>query len=103
MREKKSILQQISRFLLECSSHLRRKRVTAEVHRRHVHPGVSRADVIVNDRAILGPLAAIGTLEARRFAALVLLVPLQILAVDVSSAAAQADEPLVPEVLVGET
>lgn len=66
---------------------------------------MSRAHVIVNDRAILRPLAAIGTLEAGRFAALVLLVPLQVLAVDVSSAAAQADEPLVLEsaILVGDT
>lgn len=58
---------------------------------------MSRAHVIVNDRAILCPLAAIGTLETRRFAALVLLVPLQVLAVDVPSTAAHADEPLVSE------
>lgn len=58
---------------------------------------MSRTHVIVNDRAILRPLAAIGTLEARRFATLVLLVPLQVFAVDVPSTAAHADEPLVSE------
>lgn len=51
-----------------------------------------RAHVIVNDRTILRPLVAIWALEARRSAALVLLMPLQILIVDVSPVAALADE-----------
>lgn len=53
-----------------------------------------RSHMIVNGRAILGPLAAIRTLEARRSAAVVHLMPLQVPLVDVPSAATLADEPL---------
>lgn len=67
--------------------------VTAEVYRHHIHLGVNRAHVIVNDRAVLGTLLAIRALEPRRPAALVLLVSPQILIVDVSSVAALAVEP----------
>lgn len=51
--------------------------------------------MIVNGRAILGPLAAIRTLEARCSAAVVHLMPRQVPVVDVPSVATLADEPLV--------
>lgn len=51
--------------------------------------------MIVNDGAILAPLATIRTLEARRSAAIIHLMSRQVPIVDVSSVATLADEPLV--------
>lgn len=53
-----------------------------------------RSHVIINNRAIFGPLAAIRTLEARWFAAVVHPMPRQVPVVNISLVAAHAGEPL---------